>query len=106
MMRLVVENGPECPECGCQASKGNGEATESWDGKRYQRRVCAYCGNRWRACLPVSDASHGVGYVVGGAQCPSCGAFPLPVTSSPRGRPRVRKHKCSVCGWTGKSVEE
>lgn len=43
-----------------------------------------------------------------GAACPNCGAFPMPVRSSPKasGGVKVRNHRCGACGWTGSSVEK
>ena len=113
-----------CPECGCDAAHII-KKTKGWTGEVMVRWGCDNCALEFTkkeelkmkhntvefSTPPRRQPTDGiVRYVrplVGGATCPQCDRFPVPVTRTKKknGLRQVRQHKCPDCGWTGQSEE-
>jgi transcriptional regulator NrdR family protein len=102
--------GPECPECGCEAS--DVVDTRQWRGAVWEVRCCSNCRHEFSQLseeyqsnvkLKCPDPAKSVVYMYV-VQCPNCGNEWPPVTST-LGR-GWRRHKCKQCKHTFQSVEK
>lgn len=117
-MTLELQQGPDCPRCGCNHTRAMGSF--GWWGKgragtvKHERRQCTHCGNRFSAPaedLPdVPPQAPMIAAVPGWprTRCPRCGGKRVPVTSTRANELPgciVRHHRCESCDERFKSVE-
>lgn len=99
---LTRATGPDCPRCGCNASRSLG-TRRTWQGEQ-ERLECDHCGHRFSAATAEPEPDNScpcVVYVI--TKCPHCYSRRTRTTSSPPGR--LRYHKCLDCGGNFKSIE-
>lgn len=117
--RLDKATGPECPDCGCAASRvvasrpgRTGSAIRGtlalWT---IERRRCDECGcefsNRLeRADEGETEQAEQSGVVYEPLRCPRCSSKKVPVMSTRAvGGATQRHHRCRDCGCRFKSIE-
>jgi len=113
-MVLTRVTGPECPECGCEASEVIQDKV--W-GQEIELRRCNDCGTQFQHGAKAwpdpnkakADDDSGDGSGFAGAviyhilRCPACQSPNVKTTST---RVPVRHHKCHDCGENFKSLEK
>ena len=100
---LSKVNAPECPACGCNATRlvGAGEVR----GRPWARFACDFCGKENTVGKSPLEPGivNGVAYEVVHCRCPKCKQKNPKVTST---QGRIRYHRCENCSQKFKSVEK
>ncbi len=95
-----------CGRCGCaDLRRADGTRGTTPGAERFERKVCRNCGKMVRVKrAKKKDEAEVKAVFYRPVTCPQCASERCPVTSTISAV--IRRHKCSQCGHTFKSVKK
>lgn len=100
-MEFKILSGPQCPKCGCRD-------TEKTNARLHGHEIfsCNYCAMKFSPTVEdIPRVERPMVAIYQKTVCPFCNSDSTTVIQGPRGKKRVRQHRCNECKNTFSSRE-